>query len=81
MNLLPRTRLILNRSSALSVGLEAKDVEQVLGMKIAAGIPNDFKISVSAINRGISFVDMNPKAAISKSMLELFQLIEKERND
>ena len=52
LKLLPRTKLILNRSSSLSVGLEARDVEQVLGMKIAASIPSDYKITVSSINRG-----------------------------
>lgn len=81
LNLLPRTKLVLNRASSLSVGLEAQDVEQVLGMKIAASVPNDFKLTVSSINRGISFIDMNPKAAISKSMVELFELLEKEKND
>ncbi len=81
MNLLPRTKLILNRASSLSVGLEAQDVEQVLGMKIAAAIPNDFKMTVSAINRGISFVDMSPKAPISKSMADLFGLIDQNKSD
>jgi len=79
LKLLPRTKLILNRSSSLSVGLEAQDVEQVLGMKIAASIPSDFKITVSSINRGMPFYNMSPKAPISRSIIELLDLIDKAK--
>lgn len=76
LKLLPRTKLVLNRSSSLSVGLEAQDVEHVLGMKIAASIPSDFKLTVSSINRGMPFYSMSPKAPISKSIVELLDLID-----
>lgn len=79
IKMLPRTRLVLNRSSAMSVGLEPSDVEQVLGMKISASIPSDFKITVSSVNRGTPFLTMSPKAPISKSMIDLFNMIEKEK--
>lgn len=79
LKLLPRTKLILNRSSSLSVGLEPHDVEQVLGMKISASIPSDFKITVSSVNRGMPFFNMAPKAAISKSIIDLFDLIDKSK--
>ncbi len=79
LKLLPRTKLILNRSSSLSVGLEPQDVEQVLGMKIAASIPSDFKMTVSSINRGMPFYNMSPKAPISRSIVELFDLIDKAK--
>lgn len=75
LKMLPRTKLVLNRSSSLSVGLEAHDVEQVLDMKIAASIPSDFKITVSSVNRGTPFLNMSPKAPISKSIIELFDII------
>jgi pilus assembly protein CpaE len=79
LKLLPRTKLILNRSSSLSVGLEARDVEQVLGMKIAASIPSDYKITVSSINRGMPFYNMSPKAPISRSITELLDIIDKAK--
>lgn len=79
LKLLPRTKLVLNRSSSLSVGLEAHDVEQVLGMKISAIIPSDFKITVSSVNRGMPFFNMAPKAPISKSIVDLFDLIDKSK--
>ncbi len=79
LKLLPHTKLILNRASSLSVGLEPQDVEQVLGMRIAASIPNDFKITVSSINRGTPFINTNSKAPISKSIVELFNCLDKSK--
>jgi pilus assembly protein CpaE len=79
LKMLPRTRLVLNRSSSLSVGLEPADVEQVLGMKIAASIPSDFKITVSSVNRGTPFLNMSPKAPISRSIVELFNTIDQSK--
>ncbi len=79
LKMLPRTKLVLNRSSSLSVGLEPGDVEQVLGMKIAASIPSDFKITVSSVNRGTPFLNMSPKAPISRSIMELFDTIDQSK--
>lgn len=79
LKMLPRTKLILNRSSSLSVGLEPQDVEEVLGMKIAANIPSDFKITVSSVNRGTPFLNMSPKAPISRSIIELFEAIDNSK--
>ena len=79
LKMLPRTQLILNRSSSLSVGLEPGDVEKVLGMKIAASIPSDFKITVSSVNRGTPFLNMSPKAPISRSIMELFDTIDQSK--
>lgn len=75
LQLLPRTRLILNRSSGIA-GLEPWDIERVLDMKIAAEIPSDGKLVVSSLNQGIPFIKLNPKAAISKAVYKLLQLIE-----
>ncbi len=79
LKMLPRTRLILNRSSSLSVGLEPGDVEKVLGMKIAGTIPSDFKITVSSVNRGTPFLNMSPKAPISRSIMELFNTLDQNK--
>ncbi len=79
LKMLPRTKLILNRSSSLSVGLEPGDVEKVLGMKIAASIPSDFKITVSSVNRGTPFINMSPKAPISRSIMDLFNTLDQPK--
>jgi len=75
LQLLPRTRLILNRSSGVA-GIEPRDVEKVLDMRIRAEVPSDGKLVVSSLNQGIPFIKMSPKAPISKSMVNILQLIE-----
>jgi len=79
LQLLSRTRLILNRSSGIA-GLEPRDVERVLDMKIKAEVPSDGKLVVSSLNQGIPFVKMNPKAAVSKGIEAVFQVIENGRD-
>lgn len=75
LNFLPKTRLILNRSSGVA-GIEAMDVEKILDMKIKGEVPSDGKLVVSSVNKGIPFVKLNPKASISKGMEEICDLIE-----
>lgn len=75
LQLLPRTRLILNRSSGVA-GIEPRDVERVLDMRIRAEVPSDGKLVVSSLNQGIPFIKMSPRAPISKSMVNILQLIE-----
>lgn len=67
LNLLPRTKLILNRSTGMA-GIEPRDVEKVLDMKIMAEVPSDGKLVLSSINQGIPFIKINPKAPISKGI-------------
>ncbi|MDD3364734.1 MAG: AAA family ATPase, partial [Syntrophomonas sp.] len=75
LQLLPRTRLILNRSSGVA-GIEPRDVERVLDMRIRAEVPSDGKLVVSSLNQGIPFIKMNPRASISKSIVNILQLVE-----
>lgn len=75
LQLLSKTRLILNRSSGVA-GIEPRDVEKVLDMKIRAEVPSDGKLVISSLNQGIPFVDINPKAPISKGIMSLMQLVE-----
>lgn len=75
LKLINKTRLILNRSSGVA-GIEAKDVEKVLDMKIRAEVPSDGKLVISSLNQGIPFIDINSKAPISKGILSVMQLLE-----
>lgn len=75
LNFLPKTRLILNRSSGVA-GIEAMDVEKILDMKIKGEVPSDGKLVVSSVNKGIPFVKLNPKAGISKGMQDICDMIE-----
>jgi len=77
LKLLNKTRLILNRSSGVA-GIEAKDVEKVLDMKIRAEVPSDGKLVISSLNQGIPFIDINSKAPISKGIMTVMQLLEED---
>lgn len=77
LKLLNKTRLILNRSSGIA-GIEAKDVEKVLDMKIQAEVPSDGKLVISSLNQGIPFFDINTKALISKGIMSVLQLLEED---
>lgn len=74
LSLLPRTRLILNRSSGVA-GITARDVERVLNMKIQAEIASDGKMVVASVNQGLPFVKLNPRAPISKNIINLVDVI------
>lgn len=75
LKLLPKTRLILNRSSGVA-GIEAMDVEKILDMKIKGEVPSDGKLVISSVNKGIPFVKLNPKAPITKSLTEIINMLE-----
>ncbi|QGU00105.1 Type II/IV secretion system ATPase TadZ/CpaE, associated with Flp pilus assembly [Candidatus Syntrophocurvum alkaliphilum] len=75
LELLSKTKLILNRSSGVA-GIEPRDVEKVLDMKIDAEIPSDGKLVISSLNQGVPLVKLNPRATISKSIANLMRLIE-----
>lgn len=77
LNLLPRARLILNRSTGVA-GIEARDMEKALDMPIMVQVPSDGKLVITSVNQGVPFVKINPRAPISKSIVNILQLIEKE---
>ncbi|MEN6328170.1 MAG: AAA family ATPase [Syntrophomonas sp.] len=75
LKLMERTRLIINRSSN-AIGIEVRDIERVLDIKVKAEIPSDGKLAVASLNQGIPFVKMNPRAAISKAVMNVLTLME-----
>ncbi|HWP97458.1 MAG TPA: response regulator [Syntrophomonadaceae bacterium] len=75
LNMLNKIRLVLNRSSGMA-GIEPKDVERVLEMPIRAEVPSDGKLVIASVNQGIPFVKMNPKAPISKGIINTLQILE-----
>jgi pilus assembly protein CpaE len=75
LQFLSKTRLILNRSSGVA-GIEARDVEKILDMKIRAEVPSDGKLVLSSVNRGIPFIKMNPKAPVSKGIMKVLEIVD-----
>ena len=71
-----RLRLVINRHLKKS-DITIQDAEKSIQNPIFWNIPNDYKTTMSAINRGIPLYQISPKASITKN-LEAFadQLIE-----
>ena len=55
LQLLAKARLVLNCSTSI-VGIESRDVEKVLDMKIRAEVPSDGKLVLTSLNQGVPFV-------------------------
>jgi len=72
-----KTRLVLNRASE-DMGIRIKDAEDTLGFLIAAHIPSDGKLVVSALNKGVPFVLTHPSAKVSLAVRNLSELVMKD---
>lgn len=70
----PKIKLVLNRSGG-GFGIEEEDVERSMEMKINASFPSDAKLVMTAMNRGVPFVIMDPHAPMSRSIQSLLPLV------
>jgi pilus assembly protein CpaE len=62
-------RIVINRHLK-NADISLKQAEESIRKEIFWSIPNDYKTSMSAINRGVPLYDVSPRAGISKSMAE-----------
>ncbi|PKM90760.1 MAG: histidine kinase [Firmicutes bacterium HGW-Firmicutes-12] len=69
-----KTKLVLNRASE-DMGIKVNNAEETLEFLIAAQLPSDGKICVSALNKGIPFVISEPNAKISQAVRNVTELI------
>jgi len=69
-----KTKLILNRASEES-GIKVKDAEEMLSFLTAEQVPNDSKLAITALNRGVPFVISSPSAKVSRSLNNIAQLV------
>ena len=67
-----RTRIIMNRYIKNS-DISIKDAEKSIGKEVFHAIPNDFKLTMSAINQGKTLSQIAPKSAVARSIEELAQ--------
>lgn len=65
-----RVRIVINRYLKKS-DISIKDAEENLKNKIFWNIPNDYKTTMSAINRGLPLHDIAARASITKSLAAL----------
>jgi len=75
LGLIDKTRLVLNRSSGIA-GIEPRDVESVLEMRIQAEVPSDGKLVVASLNQGVPFVRINARAPVSRGIMGVVRVIE-----
>ncbi|WP_071394555.1 AAA family ATPase [Bacillus tuaregi] len=69
-----KVHVILNRDSETE-DMTKELVEDVLGMKIEGSIPSDYRTVISSINKGESFVTLNSKSAVAKSVMKISEQI------
>jgi pilus assembly protein CpaE len=69
-----KIKLIVNRAVEINT-ITLDDVQRILNCPIWARIPSDYKVAVSALNRGEPFVIMNPRSKLSLSIENIKSLI------
>lgn len=62
-----KVRLIVNRAVDMS-SITVEDVQRIIGCPIWAKIPSDYKVAVTALNRGTPFVISSPGSKLSQSI-------------
>jgi pilus assembly protein CpaE len=69
-----KVRIVVNRAVEINTVTMA-DVQGVIGCPIWARIPSDYKVAVSALNRGIPFVIGEPKCKLSLAIGDIARLL------
>jgi pilus assembly protein CpaE len=64
LQLSEKTKLVVNRAVDMST-ISIDDVQKILGAPIWAKVPSDYKVAVTALNRGIPFVSSMPTSKLS----------------
>jgi pilus assembly protein CpaE len=75
-----RVKLVLNRSTA-EMGVSMQDLSSSVRNSVACQLPSDGKVVVGAANRGIPFVQSDPKAPISQAIQGLAQRIHNQYHE
>jgi pilus assembly protein CpaE len=65
-----RVRLVINRYLK-KTDISIKEAEESVQREIFWNIPNDYRTTMSAINRGMPLYDISPKAGITKNLKAL----------
>ena len=76
-------KIVANRYHRKSKAfLSVEEAEESIGRKIFWLVPNDYHVTMSAINQGKSLAGIDPKAEIARSIRELaFSFLPKGEND
>ncbi len=74
LQMMDKTKLIINRAVDMS-SISVEDVRKILGQPIWAKIPSDYKVAVTALNRGVPFVTSSPSSKLSQSIDDIAGLL------
>lgn len=69
-----KIRLIVNRAVDMS-SITVNDVHTILGYPIWAKLPSDYKVAVTALNRGIPFVISEPGSKLSLAISSVANIL------
>ena len=69
-----RLKLIVNRYLSRA-DIKIEDAEKVLGYKVLLAIPNDYNEVIASINKGLPVVNSAPRSPVSKSIVQLAELL------
>lgn len=75
-----KIRLIVNRAMDMS-SISINDVQGILGLPIWAKIPSDYKVAVTALNRGIPFVITDPTSKLSQAVSSVADILRSGENN
>ncbi|MGL5207389.1 MAG: response regulator [Acidaminococcaceae bacterium] len=67
---------ILNRANSQS-GLTLEEMEDIIHRKFKITLPNDGKLVLASINRGVPFTVSNPESLLSRALFSLAEMIKK----
>lgn len=70
-----KTRLVVNRAVDMS-SITVDDVQKILGFPIWAKVPSDYKVAVTALNRGIPFVTSTPASKLSQAIEDISNMLQ-----
>lgn len=74
LHYLDKVSVILNRSSK-EMGLELKDVEKALNVKVDFEIPSDGKSLLPALNQGVPFINYHPQSKATEGIRRIAQTL------
>ncbi len=69
-----KIKVLVNRAVEIN-SITLDDVQKILGCPIWARIPSDYKVAVTALNRGVPVVTFAPNTKLSQSLSHISELI------
>lgn len=69
-----KVRVLVNRAVEIN-SITLNDVQRIIGCPIWAKIPSDYKVAVSALNRGVPFIIGAPNTKLSQALSDVAQLL------